>query len=719
MTQIKLRRDTGANFSSKNPILGNGEPAYETDTKKLKIGDGTTPYTQLAYFSTGGGGGSVDITATLPLRIVDGVISLDVDGQTIQIVDGKLHANLDELGNEVNTLAGDVTSVQTDLLKKQDGLVSASPIEIKKSTGLTVVGTPMSGNDFVMDSMSDSAYCLFPENFIAVGNEYQFKFTTPSSWAPNYSSIFDFGDPLGPQYDYTTGNISVWTERDGAEFEPIILGPTLNTTYYVRLKMVTSTQVQSCYSTDGITFTEWKTIDINPSIAWEKTSRRHVGVGYDPTNRKTLRVWTGTIDLKECYVIANGIKYYMFPDAKTGAIGINLGSGLTVTDGKLTATGGGSSSTTEKYGLEGDYCSRYGIVDCPNGILEEGTGQVTLKAGVVMQMTETEGLTTNASDMPHTITSTVDFDLFYTSGSLLEATQVIFSEQEPDNGATGAIAWYNGTQWQFKSNDAGNVWRAAPAVRLAHFHITDGNITRIDYIGNRHLNKVIPVTTDTNQTITGSKYFTSLKLAGYHSTTLTSSVTEDGSTYSADVIKVDEFKKNRRIIVGDLYNYTLVLKGKYVVDAYDKKFITQSSVTAGSDNLAISETTDGIQITCDSPTNTQFTTLQDTVTAKANMTDVWTLSTVGNASIPMSWGASGSKYIAPANGRFLLEASLGDANEYIRLYSTKNGISRVAPGNVAFVAVVDISVDKGDEVILFHNISKEPSAFKFVQANGD
>lgn len=113
------------------------------------------------------------------------------------------------------------------------------------------------------------------------------------------------------------------------------------------------------------------------------------------------------------------------------------------------------------------------------------------------------------------------------------------------------------------------------------------------------------------------------------------------------------------------------------------------------------------------------TDLKTQVAAKANMTDVWTLSTVGNASIPMSWGASGSKYIAPANGRFLLEASLGDANEYIRLYRTKNGISRVAPGNVAFVAVVDISVDKGDEVILFHNISIDPTAFKFVQANGD
>lgn len=129
MTQIKLRRDTAANFTSKNPVLGAGEPAYETDTKKLKIGDGTTAYNSLDYF-TSGGGGPTNITATLPLKIVDGVISLEVDGQTIQIVDGKLHANLDELGNEVNDLSGRVTTTEADILKKQDKLTAGDNITI-------------------------------------------------------------------------------------------------------------------------------------------------------------------------------------------------------------------------------------------------------------------------------------------------------------------------------------------------------------------------------------------------------------------------------------------------------------------------------------------------------------------------------------------------------------------------------------------------------------
>lgn len=39
----------------------------------------------------------------------------DVDGQTVQVVDGKLHANIDELGNEVNELSGRVTANEADI----------------------------------------------------------------------------------------------------------------------------------------------------------------------------------------------------------------------------------------------------------------------------------------------------------------------------------------------------------------------------------------------------------------------------------------------------------------------------------------------------------------------------------------------------------------------------------------------------------------------------
>ena len=47
--QIKLRRDTAANWTSVNPIMASGEPGLETDTLKIKYGDGVTRWNLLAY----------------------------------------------------------------------------------------------------------------------------------------------------------------------------------------------------------------------------------------------------------------------------------------------------------------------------------------------------------------------------------------------------------------------------------------------------------------------------------------------------------------------------------------------------------------------------------------------------------------------------------------------------------------------------------------------
>ena len=47
--RIKLRRGTAAAWTSANPTLAAGEPGYETDTGKHKIGNGATAWASLAY----------------------------------------------------------------------------------------------------------------------------------------------------------------------------------------------------------------------------------------------------------------------------------------------------------------------------------------------------------------------------------------------------------------------------------------------------------------------------------------------------------------------------------------------------------------------------------------------------------------------------------------------------------------------------------------------
>jgi hypothetical protein len=49
VNQIQLRRDTAANWTSVNPVLAAGEIGFETNTRLMKAGDGTTAWATLPY----------------------------------------------------------------------------------------------------------------------------------------------------------------------------------------------------------------------------------------------------------------------------------------------------------------------------------------------------------------------------------------------------------------------------------------------------------------------------------------------------------------------------------------------------------------------------------------------------------------------------------------------------------------------------------------------
>jgi len=63
---MQQKRDTAANWTANNPTLLAGQIGFETDTNKIKIGDGSTAWTGLSYFAGSGGGGE-DLSATLAL----------------------------------------------------------------------------------------------------------------------------------------------------------------------------------------------------------------------------------------------------------------------------------------------------------------------------------------------------------------------------------------------------------------------------------------------------------------------------------------------------------------------------------------------------------------------------------------------------------------------------------------------------------------------------
>lgn len=51
MYTLKLRRDYSWRWTIENPVLQDGEPGFERDSGRLKIGNGYTPWVDLAYFA--------------------------------------------------------------------------------------------------------------------------------------------------------------------------------------------------------------------------------------------------------------------------------------------------------------------------------------------------------------------------------------------------------------------------------------------------------------------------------------------------------------------------------------------------------------------------------------------------------------------------------------------------------------------------------------------
>lgn len=93
VTQIQIRRGTAAQWTSANPTLAAGEWGFETDTKKGKIGDGTTAWNSLAYVL---GVGDIDgVTAGTGLTGggTSGTVTLAIDSSVATLTGNQVLTN--------------------------------------------------------------------------------------------------------------------------------------------------------------------------------------------------------------------------------------------------------------------------------------------------------------------------------------------------------------------------------------------------------------------------------------------------------------------------------------------------------------------------------------------------------------------------------------------------------------------------------------------------
>jgi hypothetical protein len=141
---IQLRGGTASAWTSANPTLAQKEMGIETDTNKIKLGDGATAWTGLGYFETG----EVTLAASQVLT-----------NKTITFADNTLTgvqaADADTTKNDV---ANTFTAVQTFGKSVVETKVAMAAAEIDLATGnyftktisgiitLTVANTAASGS---------------------------------------------------------------------------------------------------------------------------------------------------------------------------------------------------------------------------------------------------------------------------------------------------------------------------------------------------------------------------------------------------------------------------------------------------------------------------------------------------------------------------------------------------------------------------------------------
>ena len=136
--RIQIRRGLASEWTSANPTLAAGEMGVETDTRKTKIGTGSTAWTSLAYANVV----PSDLSNTLgdyllieDLGVPNGVASLDAEGQV----------PINQLGNVIDAAPGVLDTLNELAAAINDDASFVTTINASIATKLALAGGTMSG----------------------------------------------------------------------------------------------------------------------------------------------------------------------------------------------------------------------------------------------------------------------------------------------------------------------------------------------------------------------------------------------------------------------------------------------------------------------------------------------------------------------------------------------------------------------------------------------
>jgi hypothetical protein len=145
LLQIRIRRDTSANWTAQNPILGSGELGLDTTLNILKVGDGTTAWSTLPAVVGGSGGASDHGTLSGLLDDDHPQYLTQGRGDLRYSLLGHTHGTGSILDNAI-TYAKLQNTTAASVLLGRGSTAAGDPQEITLGTGLTMTNTTVSVN---------------------------------------------------------------------------------------------------------------------------------------------------------------------------------------------------------------------------------------------------------------------------------------------------------------------------------------------------------------------------------------------------------------------------------------------------------------------------------------------------------------------------------------------------------------------------------------------
>ena len=218
---IRVRNDSSTNWSdpSKNPILATGEFGLETDTLKLKIGDGVRNWNSLPYITSSGGGDiSFDSTyfttdqsgnLTFVTSFLNSLIQKDSNGIVNDLQVDTPVANADATNKQYVDTAISTAVNNANHLRRE--IVSILPMvdDADENTIYMVLDTtaPQNGDRY-------KEYMKIGGNLVQIGDtsiDIRKLLSSVSPIAGNVVSIADNGSLVDSGYEATRLNIATTT----------------------------------------------------------------------------------------------------------------------------------------------------------------------------------------------------------------------------------------------------------------------------------------------------------------------------------------------------------------------------------------------------------------------------------------------------------------------------------------------------------------------------